>query len=239
LNKCLLQDQSLLIGSRESIDCLAQKDSARILAISDSHANANALSFVLQKFGMESDLLLFCGDGVSDIVYLLQKASEDQYFFACIPPVIAFVKGNNDSSSYTFMNKAAFAKNSGSPLVKIAVPLQNELTVCGHKILLVHGHAHSLYSGVSYLVQEAENCGAEILFFGHTHIPACGCVSCNSGKSSLLLLNPGSCSIPRACQPASFAVLELKKDRALADYTFYEIRHPEPRPFVPPPIYMD
>ena len=102
-----------LLGNRESIELLAQKDSARILAISDSHANANALSFVLQKFGVESDLLVFCGDGVSDIAYLLQKACEDEYFFACIPPVLAFVKGNNDSSSYTFMNKAAFAKNSG------------------------------------------------------------------------------------------------------------------------------
>lgn len=237
MSKSLTQDKSLLIGSRESIELLAQKDSARILAISDSHANANALSFVLQKFGVESDLLVFCGDGVSDIAYLLQKACEDEYFFACIPPVIAFVKGNNDSSSYTFMNKAAFAKNSGSPLVQIRLPLQNELTVCGHKILLVHGHAHSLYSGLSHLVHEAENCGADILFYGHTHIPDSRTISTESG-SPLLIVNPGSCSIPRACQPPSFAILDVKKGNPNPDCVFYEIRRPDPKPFIPPPIYM-
>lgn len=234
MSKSLTQDKSLLIGSRESIELLAQKDSARILAISDSHANASTLSFVLQKFGMESDLLVFCGDGVSDIAYLLQKALEDEYFFACIPPVLAFVKGNNDSSSYTFMNKAAFEKNSGSPLVQIRLPLQNTLTVCGHKILLVHGHAHSLYSGLSSLVQEAENSGADILFFGHTHIPSSGYASSKNGP--ILLVNPGSCSIPRACQPPSFALLDVKKGNPNPDCVFYEIRHPDPRPFIPPPL---
>lgn len=234
MSKSLTQDKSLLIGSRESIELLAQKDSARILAISDSHANASSLSFVLQKFGMESDLLVFCGDGVSDIAYLLQKALEDEYFFACIPPVVAFVKGNNDSSSYTFMNKAAFEKNSGSPLVQIRLPLQNTLTVCGHKILLVHGHAHSLYSGLSSLVQEAENSGADILFFGHTHIPSSGYASSKNGP--ILLVNPGSCSIPRACQPPSFALLDVKKGNPNPDCVFYEIRHPDPRPFIPPPL---
>ncbi|MBP5576234.1 MAG: YfcE family phosphodiesterase [Treponema sp.] len=234
MSKSLTQDKSLLIGSRESIELLAQKDSARILAISDSHANASTLSFVLQKFGIESDLLVFCGDGVSDIAYLLQKALEDEYFFACIPPVLAFVKGNNDSSSYTFMNKAAFEKNSGSPLVQIRLPLQNTLTVCGHKILLVHGHAHSLYSGLSSLVQEAENSGADILFFGHTHIPSSGYASSKNGP--ILLVNPGSCSIPRACQPPSFALLDVKKGNPNPDCVFYEIRHPDPRPFIPPPL---
>jgi len=234
LTKSLLQDESLLIGSRESIEKLAQCEGTRILAISDSHANTQALSFAVQKFGMESGLLVFCGDGVSDISYLLQKASGDEYFFACIPPVIAFVRGNNDSSSYSFMNKAAL-KQKGLPLlVQIKVPLKNELFVAGHKVVLVHGHNHSLYSGVSSLVQEAEKSEADILFYGHSHIPACGCSAAKNG--SVMLVNPGSCSIPRAGQPPSFTLVDVKKGKQITDCIFYEIKRPDPSPFIPPPL---
>ncbi|MBP5697628.1 MAG: YfcE family phosphodiesterase [Treponema sp.] len=234
MSNSLTQDKSLLLGSRESIEALAQKDSARILAISDSHANTAALSFVLQKFGVESDALVFCGDGASDIVYLLQKASCDECFFACIPPVIAFVRGNNDSSSYSFMNKAALRKKDAPLLVQVMVPPRNELTVAGHKLVIVHGHAHSLYSGVSDLVQEAEKSKADLIFFGHTHVPSSGYASSKHGP--ILLVNPGSCSIPRACQPPSFALLDVKKGNPNPDCVFYEIRQPTTRPFIPPPL---
>jgi len=237
LSNSLTQDKSLLLGSRESIEALAQKESSRILAISDSHANAAAFSYALEKFGMLSDILLFTGDGCSDMAYLLQKASSDEYFSSCIPPVIAFVKGNNDASSYSFMNKAAIRQKNAPLLLQIKVPLKNEVTVAGHKIVLVHGHAHSLYGGTSSLASEAEASGADIIFYGHTHIPACGIISTESG-SPLLLVNPGSCSIPRAGQPPSFAVAEVKKGIAGGNCTFYEIRRPDPKPFIPPPIYM-
>ena len=238
MSNSLVQGSSFLLGSEQSIESLAQKESARLLAVSDSHANAAALAFAIEKFGLTSDALVFCGDGVSDLAYLLQKASCDEIFFACIPPVVAFVRGNNDLGSYTFMSKNKAKEKATQKLVQIKVPLKAEFVAAGHRVSILHGHTLALYEGRAGLEKEAQN--ADILFFGHTHIPSAG-VFWGSEKKSFVV-NPGSCSIPRACQPPSFAVLDLKKGSgekdisSLVDCTFYEIKYPEPKPFLAPPL---
>ena len=74
----LLQDESLLIGSREEIQKLATKDSARILVVSDSHGAYSNLLLILRQFGVASDALVFCGDGICDISKLISNAVEDR-----------------------------------------------------------------------------------------------------------------------------------------------------------------
>ena len=73
----LLQDESLLIGSREEIQKLATKDSARILVVSDSHGAYSNLLLILRQFGVASDALVFCGDGICDISKLISNAVDE------------------------------------------------------------------------------------------------------------------------------------------------------------------
>jgi uncharacterized protein len=72
--------------------------------------------------------------------------------------------------------------------------------VCeGKRILLTHGDAYQVKSGLARLRQRAEEIGADAVFFGHTHQQLL------EDQSGLLLVNPGT--LATASQHRSFAVL--------------------------------
>ena len=126
----LLQDESLLIGSREEIQKLATKDSARILVVSDSHGAYSNLLLILRQFGVASDALVFCGDGICDISKLISNAVDEAEIKAIIPPVIGIVEGNNDADLYPVRNVL-----SDEPYyVQWKVPIFNVLEACGQRI---------------------------------------------------------------------------------------------------------
>lgn len=128
----LLQDESLLIGSREEIQKLATKDSARILVVSDSHGAYSNLLLILRQFGVASDALVFCGDGICDISKLISNAVDEAEIKAIIPPVIGIVEGNNDADLYPVRNVL-----SEEPYyVQLKVPIFNVLEACGQRIFL-------------------------------------------------------------------------------------------------------
>ena len=66
-----------IIGSREAIAALENKDHARLLVLSDSHGRYGILESIIRRFGGECDALIFCGDGVSDIAQLLYMTKND------------------------------------------------------------------------------------------------------------------------------------------------------------------
>lgn len=66
-------------------------------------------------------------------------------------------------------------------------PEQRVLMVEGRRILMMHGHRYQVknsYLAAMYAARELE---ADILLFGHTHVPYCEEVD------GLWVLNPGSC----------------------------------------------
>ena len=67
------------------------------------------------------------------------------------------------------------------------VPDQRVLLVEGRRILMTHWHRYHVkqtYGPAYYAAREAE---ADVLLFGHTHIPYC------EREGELWILNPGSC----------------------------------------------
>ena len=74
--------------------------------------------------------------------------------------------------------------------------------VCeGMRILLTHGDAYQVKSGLARLRQRAEEVGVDAVLFGHTHQ---GLLEDHAG---LLLVNPGTLS--NAGQHRSYAVLNI------------------------------
>ena len=61
----------------------------------------------------------------------------------------------------------------------------------GHTIFLTHGHRYNIYRSLDSLLYAAEEAGADIVIFGHTHIPVC------ERQGDMLILNPGSLTYPR------------------------------------------
>ena len=68
-----------LISSLDDIEALSTKKAGKILVLSDSHGlDAEILEAVLDNFGQEVDVLLFCGDGFSDVGEVIQKAFSNE-----------------------------------------------------------------------------------------------------------------------------------------------------------------
>ena len=194
----LLQQDNLLIGAKDAICALEQKDHARILVASDSHNHFNILTAILQQFGPTCDCFAFCGDGLSDIANIFSLAQADESLRSCIPPVIAFVSGNCDPSSYPVSAGRLRPK-------EIKAPPRQIISVNGHNIMITHGHREGIeYGFENYgLALKMENCTTGL--FGHTHIAEL------SYEGNYRFINPGSCSNPRGGQPQSFAILTVEK----------------------------
>lgn len=210
MQKFFQTDKFMITSSQEQISALSDKQSAKVLVISDSHGYSWLLRKIMEEFN-GCDALLFCGDGIKDLLQNLEEAFLDENFAKYIPPVIAFVQGNNDDNSYSFYN--AIDKQ----ITTINVPAKQFINIAGTNVMLTHGHLYSLFDNGQELIEDAKVSNAQVILFGHTHI---GC-AIDNGKT--LLLNPGSISRPRGC-PASFAMLEFKKGKKLPYYYLIEIK---------------
>ena len=65
------------------------------------------------------------------------------------------------------------------------------VNIGGKKLLLVHGHRHSVDNGIHRLYYYAMEKKADCALFGHTHIPEI------IREGDLFIMNPGSPSFPR------------------------------------------
>ena len=82
-----------------------------------------------------------------------------------------------------------------------ASPRELLLECEGKKLLLVHGDAYGVKSGLERLEKRARELGADAMLFGHTHRATI------TTLSGILVVNPGT--LMRNAPHASFAVLEI------------------------------
>lgn len=68
----------------------------------------------------------------------------------------------------------------------VAVPVKKQITLGGKSILLSHGHRWGVKSGYDRAIADARAVGADILLFGHTHVPLC-----RQLEDGLWMMNPG------------------------------------------------
>ncbi|MBQ8972125.1 MAG: metallophosphoesterase [Clostridia bacterium] len=138
--------------------------------ISDSHGAAIRLAQFTDIATHEKfDAVLCCGDGVSDYRSLSKKLSMPVYFVA----------GNCDYQA--------------------DVPWELQFDWEGVHCLIVHGH---LFASIRYdltaLSYRADEVNAQVVFYGHTHIPKVDLV----GKT--MFINPG------ALKDGRYAVIEIE-----------------------------
>lgn len=122
----------------------------------------------------KAEAIFHCGDISSDSE-ILRRAT---------PHTVAIVRGNCDYYS---------------PLPEHVIT-----TFAGKKIAMCHGHKHLMIGGIDQLKYWAMEQEADILLFGHTHVPFV------EQSSTLTVINPGSISKPRQeGYKKSYAVLEI------------------------------
>jgi uncharacterized protein len=155
-------------------------DGKKLLVFSDTHGSISSLNTVMNwaKERLPPNDTICCaaflGDGLSDI----GRSAEATGFF-CDWKVIC---GNND--------------------YRTTAPEAAVFDFCDYRFFMCHGHRHSLYGGFHSLVAAARNSQANVVLYGHTHVPS------YKNIDGLLFVNPGSVGRPRSRAGASFAVIE-------------------------------
>lgn len=206
----LLQQESLLIGSKKAIEELERKNDVRLLVLSDTHGKYELTESIIREFGTECDAMIFCGDGLQDIVTFIDSAFDDEDLQNSLPPVVAFAQGNGDETNYSIYQD--FDGTVKESLIKVP-PLQL-LKAGGRNVLCVHGHRNSVDIGTETLAICAHNLDADFVFFGHTHRPYW------EENETTLILNPGSPSRPRGNFPPTFAIVSFPgaTERFMVEY---------------------
>ena len=75
-----------------------------------------------------------------------------------------------------------------------------------HKVFATHGHRYQVNYGTESLELNAKQNGCDVALYGHTHVPFV------LKKKDMLILNPGSISLPRqAGAKKTYMVLTMNK----------------------------
>ncbi|MDR0300715.1 MAG: YfcE family phosphodiesterase [Treponema sp.] len=160
----------------------------KLLAFSDTHGNIPALKAVMNwaKDRLPPNDTICCaafmGDGISDL-----RPAADATGFYCDWNLVS---GNND--------------------YRASVPEAAVFDFCENRFFICHGHRHSLYGGYHSLTAAARNSQANVVLYGHTHVPS------YNNIDGLLVINPGSVGRPRSRIGASFAVIECAPNEPLS-----------------------
>ena len=105
------------------------------------------------------------------LIHLGDFESGEEYIKSMINCPVEFVAGNND-----FFN--------GLPKDKI-------IFIGRYTVMLTHGHRYGVNFSTGNLLEAAKKHKADIVMFGHTHIPLIDLTG------SVWIINPGSLSLPR------------------------------------------
>lgn len=209
------QLQNFMITEESYVKELEEKDSVRILLFSDSHGSKNIVTDIIEKYGKTCDALCFCGDGIPDLIEILEDIHWSNNGEENIPKAIIFAQGNGDNTNYSLLTDER---------IFLTIPQQIEFTAAGKKILITHGHRYNVYLGTKELKAEAEKIGASVVFYGHTHIANAQMKQNSKTKEKISILNPGSCSLPRSGMPHTFAIIDIEKNKEKISYNYFEIK---------------
>ncbi|MCI8650507.1 MAG: metallophosphoesterase [Anaerotruncus sp.] len=153
----------------------------RIIVMSDTHRDFFSIQELVKKH-QRADLFLHLGDGARELAEI-QGLYPDFSFLG--------VRGNCDFGT-------------DAPLASCFC--------CGDaKIFYTHGHMYNVKYGLEDLLHAGKEMEANVVLFGHTHIPLV------DYRDGIHLMNPGSLGMPRKNNP-SYGILDVT-EQGIVCYT--------------------
>ena len=155
----------------------------RVVAFSDTHGSFRAMNRIFKKNG-NADLFIFLGDGEKELEQIKKLYPQKN---------IISVAGNCDLDP--------------------DIPDSLVYTVPdGRKIFCTHGHEYGIYTSFDKVCYAAQEHGAEVILFGHTH------ERYYSYSDGLYIINPGSAASPRDGLAPSYAFLDFTETGILCSH---------------------
>lgn len=105
------------------------------------------------------------------VIHLGDFDGGEEYIQMISPCPVEMVSGNND-----FFN---------------GLPRDKMIQIGKYSIMITHGHRYNVYSGTATLKEVARENHADIVMYGHTHVPLIDL------SDSVWVINPGSIALPR------------------------------------------
>ncbi len=99
--------------------------------------------------------------------------------------------------------KLSYDAVTGNCDVKKGEPAELLLELAGRRIYVVHGHQYGVKRDLNSIFYRGQEMEADIVVFGHTHVPCCEKVG------ETWLINPGSASRPRTAKLGSYICLSV------------------------------
>lgn len=128
----------------------------RILVLSDSHSDVYSLKTAI-KSQPTAEVIIFLGDGERDFHHVSTE-TENKH--------VIMVKGNCD-----------FASMSEANITQV---------IAEKKFFITHGYLENVKFGDDTLIYKGQSLGADIILYGHTHVPV------NKYVDGVYVFNPGS-----------------------------------------------
>lgn len=129
--------------------------------------------------------------------------------------VDAMIHCGDSELAYDSDELNGFHKVRGNMDFDVQFPTELQVQSGSLHFLVVHGHLHQTNSTLMNVKYRAEELGANVVCFGHSHVPGVEKVD------QILFINPGSIHLPRAQFPGSYAILEADNNLEKLDVKFY------------------
>ena len=148
----------------------------KIFVVSDTHGSTR--EFIEKAISMgKPDFIIHLGDYVEDA----DKIEE------AIGIKTVVVKGNGDYFHSEYDE-------------------DDILDIGDKKIFITHGHKYNVRYSVDNLFYKAKEVDADLVLFGHTHVPVF------FEEHGIFIMNPGSASMPRGFnRKKTFGIIEIKE----------------------------
>ncbi len=153
-----------------------------LIAVVSDSHNNSKSIEVLKEYITKADILLFLGDGEADILKIKAEFKG---------PIYA-VSGNCD----------IYSKN----------PEELVLELMGKRIFMCHGHRYNVKYNYDNIYYKGREVGADIILFGHTHIPMI------EESDGIIMMNPGSLSRGAGTIGRSLGYIEILDDATTIPY---------------------
>ncbi|NLJ95914.1 MAG: metallophosphoesterase [Clostridiales bacterium] len=127
------------------------------------------------------------------LIHLGDLGSSEDYIKSISSCPVEMISGNND-----FFN---------------GLPKEKMILIGKYKVMLTHGHRYDVYYSTYNIKEVARSRSADIVMFGHTHIPLIDL------KDDVWAINPGSLALPRQSgRIPTFIIMEVD-DKGEAHFT--------------------
>jgi len=161
----------------------------KLLLISDTHGSSKEVGDLVQQYVDEVQYVCHMGDFFRDLMKY-EHTYKEMY-----PNLkVVCITGNCDFSSIV------------SDECILEIPVGDGIV---RRILMVHGHNHTVKLDRKRLAKYALQQGVDACFYGHTHEPTIETID------SIFIMNPGSLTEPRGGSKASYGFVEISEDGAI------------------------